>query len=66
MFEGHIERIIEEVRPGTSGEDFFNALKTQGEEAQFYVELILAVSEYPAFVEMMKEYLAKGEEEMNK
>jgi len=28
MFEGHIERIIEEVRPGTSGEDFFNALKS--------------------------------------
>jgi len=28
MFESHIERIIEEVRPGTSGEDFFNALKT--------------------------------------
>ena len=57
LFEKKIEQIVEscEVKP----EDFFNALKRESEKSDdcaFYVEILLAVTEFQNFVDMMKHY----------
>ena len=56
LFENHIERIIKEVSPNASGEDLFRCLKGMGDDGSFTVELLLSVTDYNNFVEMMKHY----------
>ena len=56
-FEERIEKIIADC--GTTVEKFFEILKNESEqmgEPSFYVELILAITDYHNFVDMMKHY----------
>lgn len=56
-FEEHIERIIKTC--GVSVEQFFSALKIladKDEENKFYVDVLLSVTEYSNFVDMMRNY----------
>ena len=60
MFETHIERMIKEC--GVTVEKFFGALKQLSEkdpDSNFYVEVLLSVTDFANFVDMMKHY--KGE-----
>lgn len=60
VFEAHIEKIIGLC--GVSVEQFFDALKTlqaKDPENNFYVEVLLSVTEYSNFIDMMKHYKAE-------
>ena len=57
FFEAKIESIITEC--GVSVQEFFNALKTEYEadpSADFYVEMLLSVSDYQQFMLMVRDY----------
>lgn len=56
-FEEHIERIINSCN--LSVESFFAALKTitdQDPDNSFYVEVLLSVTDFTNFIDMMKHY----------
>ena len=68
LYEKNIERLIEEV--GSTPEEFFdvikNALSGDHEEAPFYLELILACTDYTEFIRMMQDHKQRmAEEEEN-
>ena len=57
MFESKIEAII--IDCGVSVQDFFKALQSEKDEdpsCEFYVEVMLSVSNYEQFLLMMKDY----------
>ena len=60
--EGHIERLVTECECTT--EQFFDALKVEdpGEREQC-VNFILAAAEYENFIEMMRSYKKKLQEQ---
>ena len=58
LFEHHVVRLIQLCNEEADEEDFIDALKTLSneEEKQFILELMLSVSEYTTFCEMMMHY----------
>ena len=57
MFEAKIEALITEC--GVSVQEFFKALQAEKDEdpqCEFYVEVLLSVSDYTQFLLMMKDY----------
>ena len=60
IFEKQIEKIITEC--DVSIQDFFSALKEEQENdpsVEFFVEMLLVVSDYSAFLLMMQDYMSK-------
>jgi hypothetical protein len=57
LFEKHIEGIIEKCEVGV--EEFFNALSSVVEkdaDNKFYLEVLLSVTDFSNFMDMMKSY----------
>ena len=57
IFEQHIERIIQECN--ITVDQFYQAIKTaqeKNEDAKFYLEILMSVTDYENFVGMMKYY----------
>ena len=57
LFEQKIEKII--VDSSVTVQEFYDALKRQIEtdpESSFYVEILLAATDYTSFIDMMKHY----------
>lgn len=58
MFEEHVEKLIGSC--GISVEKFFEALRVQSkdgsEETHFYVHVLLSVTEYGQFLDMIRHY----------
>ena len=57
LFEAKIESIITDC--GVSVQDFFKALQSEKDEdpsCEFYVEVLLSVSDYQQFLLMMRDY----------
>ena len=65
LYEKKIEGLIEEC--GATAEQFFTAIKAALErdhdEAPFYLELILACTDYTEFIKMMQDHKQRAEEE---
>ena len=56
MFEETIEKIMREVDENATGEDLVRCLGSSGDEGGFAVELLLGVTEFANFVDLMKHF----------
>lgn len=70
LFEEHIMRFVQEVKAGSTAEEFVAALQEnatdpeEGSNAEMALEMILSFTDYENFIGMMvetKEKIAKGE-----
>ena len=63
MFEATIEGIIKQVDPAATGEDFVRCLTAHEDEGSFAVELMLGVTQFENFVDLMKHYRREKKEQ---
>ena len=56
MFEAKIDSLIKEVDENASGEDLVRCLQAHGDEGSFAVELMLSITDFSNFVELMNHY----------
>ena len=56
MFEAKIESLIKEVDENATGEDLVRCLAAHGDEGSFAVELMLGITDFANFVELMNNY----------